>query len=254
MVEGYKKSAIRDTFESLVVTVILALFGTTFVVQAFKIPTGSMENTLLVGDHLLVNKSVFAVHASALDRLLPYRPIRRGDVVVFKYPYDDQTQEPGEHFVKRVIGVPGDRIKLVNRQVYLNGKPVKEPFAYYGNPPDPPQPADDFPPLDSAGAFYMTARWGVEIQEHVRNGEVVVPPGKYFVMGDHREHSWDGRFWGFVPRDLISGRPLLIYWSFETPQGEYSRTSLADRLSQTVDLIVHFIPKTRWRRTFKFVR
>src|SRR5207302_5776486 len=162
MVDPYKKSGLRDTLESLVVTVILAVFGTTFVVQAFKIPTGSMEDTLLIGDHLLVNKFAFAAHSPALDHLLPYRQVHRDDVVVFKYPYDDQTQEPGEHFVKRVIGVPGDRIRLVNRQVYVNGKPVKEPFAYYGNPPDPPQPADDFPPLDSAGACYMTARWGGE--------------------------------------------------------------------------------------------
>ena len=253
MVDPYKKSALRDTLESLVVTVILAVFGTTFVVQAFKIPTGSMEDTLLIGDHLLVNKFAFAAHSPALDRLLPYRQVHRDDVVVFKYPYDDQTQEPGEYFVKRVIAVPGDRVKLVHRQVFVNGQQVEEPFVNYGSPPDPPQPTDDFPPPD--GDEYLTPRWSAEISKYVdQDGELVAPPGKYFVMGDHRERSWDGRFWGLVPRELISGRPLLIYWSFETPQGEYSRTSLADRLSQTVDLIVHFIPKTRWRRTFKFVR
>src|SRR5690242_12178119 len=126
MAEPYQKSSFRDTFESLVVTVILAIFGTTFVVQAFKIPTGSMENTLLIGDHLLVNKFAFAAHSSSLDHLLPYREIRRDDVVVFKYPYNDQTQEPGEHFVKRVIAVPGDRVRLVHRQVLVNGRPVEE--------------------------------------------------------------------------------------------------------------------------------
>ncbi|HLW78673.1 MAG TPA: signal peptidase I, partial [Terriglobia bacterium] len=122
MTEVQRKSAVRDTFESLVVTVVLAIFGTTFIVQAFKIPTGSMENTLLIGDHLLVNKFVFAFHSGFLSRLLPYREVRRDDVVVFKYPYVDQAQEPGEHLVKRVIGVPGDRIKLVDRQVYVNGQ------------------------------------------------------------------------------------------------------------------------------------
>jgi signal peptidase I len=222
------------------------------VVQAFKIPTGSMENTLLIGDHLLVNKFAFAEHSSSLDHLLPYREIRRDDVVVFKYPYNDQTQEPGEHFVKRVIAVPGDRVRLVHRQVLVNGRPVEEPFAYYGNPPEPPEPADDFPPPD--GDVYLTPRWGMEIQKYIEGGELVVPPGKYFVMGDHRESSWDGRFWGFVPQELISGRPLVIYWSYETPRGEYARTSLGERLSQTTDLIIHFAVKTRWRRTFKLVR
>jgi signal peptidase I len=254
MTEEHRKSAIRDTFESLLVTVILAVFGTTFVLQAFKIPTGSMENTLLIGDHLLVNKFIFAAHSSALDPLLPYRDIRRDDIVVFKYPYDDQAQEPGEHLVKRVIGVPGSRIKLVNRRLFVDGQAVKEPFVNYGDPPDLSQPADDFPPADPDLASYMTARWAMEYQKYVKDGELVVPPGKYFVMGDHRERSWDGRFWGFVPREMIQGRPLFIYWSFETPPDEYQRTSPGDRLSQIADLVVHFISKTRWRRTLKFVR
>lgn len=253
--ETYRKSGLRDTFESLVVTVILALFGTTFVLQAFKIPTGSMENTLLIGDHLLVNKFASAFHSGFLARLLPYKEIRRDGIVVFKYPYVDQAQEPGEHLVKRVIGIPGDRIKLVDRQVFVNGQAVSEPFDNYGDPPDAPQLADDFPPSDpDVAARFMTSRWLEEYPGHLENGELVVPPGKYFVMGDHRERSWDGRFWGFVPREMISGRPLVIYWSFETPPDEYMRTSPADRLSQIEDLIVHFFGKTRWRRTLKLVR
>lgn len=254
MPEEYTKSGVRDTLESLVVTVILAVFGTTFVVQAFKIPTGSMENTLLIGDHLLVNKFVYAYHSSLLSHLLPYREIRRDDVIVFKYPYDDQAQEPGEHFVKRVIGVPGDHVKLVDRQVYVNGKAVAEPFDNFGNPPDPPQPVDNFPPPGGEiGGYNLTLRWAGEIETYVKNGEIVVPPGRYFVMGDHREESWDSRFWGFVPRDLISGRPILIYWSFGTPRDEYMHTSPSDRLRQTAELVIHFFDRTRWRRTLMMV-
>ena len=254
MSEAPKKSGTRDTFESLVVTVILALFGTTFVLQAFKIPTGSMENTLLVGDHLIVNKFAFADAGGWWAHLLPYRTIERDDVVVFKFPYpDSQSQEPGEHLVKRVIGIPGDRIKLVNRQVFVNGKPVDEPFTNYGDPPSAPQACDDFPPQDGVVIPGSTDRWLEEMPSLVRNGELVVPEGEYFVMGDNRESSWDSRFWGFVPRSMISGRPLFIYWSYETPRGEYLQNSLTDRISQTFSTVIHFFTKTRWRRTLRFV-
>jgi signal peptidase I len=254
MAEEYRKSSTRDTFESLVVTVILAIFGTTFVLQAFKIPTGSMETTLLIGDHLLVNKFDFAYHSGWLPHLLPYREIHRDDILVFKYPATDEDQvEPGEHFVKRVIGVPGDRIRVANRQVFVNGQPVNEPFVHHSYIGEP-RPGDDFPPAASDFIQGGTTRWSEDIQNYVKGGEVVVPPDHYFVMGDNREQSWDSRFWGFVPRELISGRPLLIYWSFETPRDEYTQTSLSQRLSQIVDLIIHFPTKTRWRRTFEFVR
>jgi signal peptidase I len=253
--EEYKKSGTRDTFESLVVTVILAVFGTTFVLQAFKIPTGSMEDTLLVGDHLLVNKFVFAAQDGWWSHLLPYREIRHDDIVVFRFPYpDSQSQEePGEHLVKRVIGVPGDHIKVVNRRVFVNGRPVDEPFTNFGNPPYSPEPCDNFPPADGVPASYMTDRWQAELPSCVRDGELVVPPGQYFAMGDNRELSWDSRFWGFVPRTQIVGRPLLIYWSYETPRGEYLKNTLADRVSQTFDLVIHFFTKTRWRRLFRLV-
>ena len=255
MAEPYKKSSLRDTFESLVVTVILAIFGTTFVIQAFKIPTGSMENTLLIGDHLLVNKFAFAYHSGALARFLPYRDVHHGDVLVFKFPGSPEEQsEPGEHFVKRVIGLPGDRIRIFHRQVFVNGQPLSEPYVYHAYP-DMQHSGDDFPPPDSEYLQGATTLWSAELPSHVnKEGELVVPAGFYFAMGDNREQSWDSRFWGFVPRELISGRPLLIYWSYETPHDEYMHTSWTDWLSQCVSLIVHFPTRTRWRRTLMLVR
>ena len=253
MTDSYKKSSTRDTFESLVVTVILAVFGTTFALQAFKIPTGSMENTLLIGDHLLVNKFGLAYHSGFLSRWLPYQPIKRGDILVFKFPSVEDQGEPGEHFVKRVVGVPGDRVHVSNRQVFVNGKLLPEPFVHHTSP-DQPRPGDDFPPRDSEYLHGITLRWSREISNYVKEGELVIPPGHYFVMGDNREQSWDSRFWGFVPRELVTGRPLIIYWSFETPRDEYMHNSLGDRIAQTIDLIIQFPTKTRWRRTFELVR
>jgi len=251
MTETPKKSSARDTFESLVVTVILAVFGTTFVVQAFKIPTGSMENTLLIGDHLLVNKFAFAYHSRVLARFLPYRDIHRDDILVFKFPGSSEEQsEPGEHFVKRVIGLPGDRIRIFHRQVYVNGQRHSEPYVYHAWP-DMLRSGDDFPPPDSEYLQGATVPWSGEMPGYVKEGELVVPEGKYFVMGDNREQSWDSRFWGFVPRELVSGRPLLIYWSYETPHDEYMHTSWSDWLSQTFSLLIHFPTRTRWRRTLK---
>jgi signal peptidase I len=254
MPEHLHKSGLRDTFESLVVTVILAVFGTTFVVQAFKIPSGSMENTLLIGDHLLVNKFAFAWQFGALRDVGPYLDPQRGNVLVFKFPGTiEEAQEPGEHFVKRIIGVPGDRIRIVQRQVFVNDKPLSEPYVHHDYP-DQTMPGDNFPPDSPAELPGITPEWAESMENYIHAGELVVPPGNYFVLGDNREHSWDSRFWGFVPRKLVSGRPLLIYWSFETPEQEYSQTSLSDRLSQTADLLLHFLSKTRWRRAFRVVR
>ena len=252
--EAYKKSPARDTFESLVVTVILAIFGTTFVLQAFKIPSGSMETTLLIGDHLLVNRFAFASQEGWLRHVLPYRTIQRGDLFIFKFPGpSEDQQEPGEHLVKRVIGVPGDRIRIVTRQVFVNGKALSEPYARHSLSVES-RPGDNFPfneQVNPNSAAEM--QWSEEIQNYVENGELVVPPDHYFAMGDNREDSWDSRFWGFVPASLVSGRPMLIYWSYDTPPEEYLQNSIGDKISQLVDLVIHFPMKTRWKRAFRIV-
>ena len=248
----YKKSTPREYFESLVITVILALFGTTFIVQAFKIPTPSMEDNLLVGDHLLVNKFAFGARGSFLDRILPFRNIHRGDVIVFRYPKDLT-----KHYVKRAIGLPGDHLKVVDKQVFINDQPLSEPYKIHKSPPgsyaDPFR--DYFPPQPHPNLIYH----GVDenpywYEDFEKNGEIVVPDGYYFAMGDNRDNSSDSRYWGFVPRDLIVGKALIIYWSYETDSDEYRRTGVEDRVSQVTDLFTNFFKKTRWSRTFKIIR
>jgi signal peptidase I len=215
----FQKSTTREYFESIVVAVILALFIRTFVVQAFKIPTGSMEPNLLVGDHLLVNKFVFSPTATGLERaVLPVRPITRGDVVVFKFP-----EEPERDFIKRVIGLPGETVELRSRQVFINGQKIDEPYAHYLFP----QGQDDGP--------------GFDVRE--RYGPVTVPERHYFMMGDNRDNSQDSRYWGFLPEHYVKGRALTIYWSFEQPVGEQP-TGLVG-LVRTVTSIV---TGTRWGR------
>ena len=200
---GFKKSVVREYFESLVIAVILALFIRTFVVQAFKIPTSSMEPNLLVGDHLLVNKFVFGpVLAGAERALLPMTDIARGNVIVFKYPED-----PERDFIKRVIGLPGEQIEVRHKRVYVNGKLLNEPYAHYLEAP-PPMPDEaqpgDRPPSGDPRESY---------------GPVTVPPKHYFVMGDNRDNSQDSRYWGFLTRDYVKGRALVIYWSYEAEAG-----------------------------------
>ncbi len=190
----FQKSTAREYFESILVAVVLALFVRTFVFQAFKIPTGSMKPNLLVGDHLIVNKFIFAPTASGLERaLLPMRPIERGDIVVFKYP-----EEPERDFIKRVIGLPGDALELQNQTLLVNGQPLDEPYAHYLFPP--------------------AADGHMEGDVRRKYGPVTVPDGHYFMMGDNRDDSQDSRFWGFLPASYVKGRALFIYWSFDTPE------------------------------------
>ena len=194
----YRKSTIREYFESICVAVILALFVRTFVVQAFKIPTGSMENNLLVGDHLLVNKMVFAPTLSTLEqKLLPIDPVKRGDILVFKFPED-----PTRDFIKRVIGMPGDTLELKGKTIYINGKPLDEPYVRFLFP-------DDLPPGVSLAGTDPRRKYG----------PVTVPQDMFFMMGDNRDNSEDSRFWGFMPRSYIKGKALFVYFSFGDANG-----------------------------------
>ena len=202
--EPLKKSVAREYFESLVIAVVLALFIRTFVVQAFKIPTGSMEPNLLIGDHLLVNKLVFGSYASGVERtLLPMKEIGRRDVIVFKYPED-----PERDFIKRVIGLPGEQVEVRHKRVYVNGHLLEEPYAHYME--EPPAVAQELEPGDRQAL-------GGDPRENY--GPVTVPPKHYFVMGDNRDNSQDSRYWGFLPGDYVKGRALVIYWSYEAESG-----------------------------------
>ena len=238
------QTTISEYLESLLVTVILALFGTSFVVQAFKIPSQSMERTLLVGDHLLVNKFIFGGRGQWYDKFLPYRTLQRGDIIVFKYPYQDHP-----HFVKRVIGLPGDHLKIVDQQVYINDKPLNEPYVVH----DPSSGYDplnySFPPAGSQ--IYMSPlqpEWAHEIRKYIQGDELVVPPDRYFAMGDNRDHSLDSRYWGFVDRDAIMGRPFLIYWSVDANSTDYGEISFAQRILGIFDTLMHLPARTRWGR------
>ncbi len=233
---------VSEYAESLLVTVLLALFGTTFVVQAFKIPTSSMEPTLLVGDHLLVNKFVFGGTGAWYETLLPYRQISRGDIVVFKFPYDDHI-----HYVKRVIGLPGDRVHIEDQQVYVNGEPLDEPYKVHGGPYSSYE--NNFPPTHpNFSLINVRPEWAYEILRHVENDELVVPEGRYFVLGDNRDFSLDSRFWGFVDRDSIMGRPLIVYWSVEASSGDYADRTLAGRLVGLWHALLELPSRTRWDR------
>jgi len=230
----FRKSTLREYFESIVIAVILALFIRTFVVQAFKIPTGSMENNLLIGDHLLVNKFVLGPSESRLERaLLPLGTIRRGDVVVFKYP-----EEPERDFIKRVIGLPGETIELKQKKVYVNGTPLDEPYVHFLEPPGAAGSASEVTSLDVRERF----------------GPVTVPADRYFVMGDNRDNSQDSRYWGFLPRDYVKGRALIIYWSYEAEREDYEDAGAADTIRGLGSVFAHFFTKTRWDRMLHQIR
>ncbi|MGA7917479.1 MAG: signal peptidase I [Candidatus Acidiferrales bacterium] len=242
------KSWIPEYAESLLITILLALFGTTFIVQAFKIPSQSMEPTLLVGDHLLVNKFVFEGRGAWYEKILPYRDIRHGDIIVFKFPFDDHP-----HYVKRAIGLPGDRIRIVNQQVYVNGQRINEPYVVHDPTYEDPF-GDNFPPTDR---YFLEAglrpEWAAQILSHVKNGELVVPPDKYFAMGDNRDRSWDSRYWGFVDRDAIMGRPMLIYWSVQATPEDYKSRGAYGILQGIAETLAHLRARTRWHRMLREV-
>jgi signal peptidase I len=228
MTREFKKSTLREYFESIVIAVILALFIRTFVVQAFKIPTGSMENNLLIGDHLLVNKFVFGPTGTGAERaLLPVGAIARRDVIVFKYP-----EEPDRDYIKRVIGLPGETVEVREKKVYINGKGLDEPYVHFLQPPS------------KETAFHEVTSFDVR----ERYGPVTVPADHYFVMGDNRDNSQDSRYWGFLPRENVKGKALVIYWSYEAGREDYQDEGAGATLKGFASVFAHFFTRTRWDR------
>lgn len=229
---------------SMICTLVIAIFVLTFNVQAFEIPRGSMERTLLVGDHILVNQ---ADVGPKLTPLLAHHAIRDGDILVFFSP-----AKPDMHLVKRIIGVPGDRIRLDRGVVFRNGTRLQEPYVIRDGTYVPYR--DDFPNVVPTAADGLTPQWQANFSAHIQNGELVVPSGNYFAMGDNRDKSYDSRYWGFVPQENIVGRPLIIYWSFEEPSDEYLKTTPGDRFAHASHVALHFFDQTRWSRTLRFVQ
>jgi signal peptidase I len=231
-----RKSPRRGFISEWSVTILMYLFAATTLVQAYVVPTGSMEGTIRVGDHMLVDRVSYANPGLVGRHILPYREIRRGDLVVFRYPEDIR-----QNYVKRVIGLPGDRIRLENKQVIRNGSRLMEPYtqhitgyidAYRDDFPQPPE-------------LYTTPRGRDMLARHVENGEVVVPADALFVLGDNRDNSADSRYWGFVPRSYVIGEPLVVYWSYDAPTADLEEWGV-DHL---VDVAEHFFTRTRWERT-----
>jgi signal peptidase I len=225
------------------VTIILLLFATTTLVQAFVIPSASMESTLLIGDHVLVDKLVYAPQDGLAANALPNREVRRGDIIVFRYPLDIR-----EDYVKRAIGIPGDHIRFVDKQLILNGKPVKEPYVQH-SASYPDEYRDNFPALPAAP---LRPRAMEMLRNHVENGELVVPKDYVFAMGDNRDDSDDSRYWGLVPRENIVGTPVVIYWSYDASTQDLTNGNIG--LDHIVDVVTHFFTKTRWKRTFNLTR
>ncbi len=258
MAAGGGKDEVETPLESLasIATVLaVGLFLMTFIFQNYVIPSGSMENTLLVGDHVFVDRITLAP-PTRWAPFVHYRDVQRGDIIVF---YKPNPESPDLVLVKRTIGIPGDRIHLEHGIVYLNGVAQNQPFARMPQEDDDPQDAydplrDDFPahgvPQQS------TESWAVDEPNHVVNGDLVVPPGYVFAMGDNRTHSLDGRFWGFVPRENILGRPLFNYWSFETSADAMTaeQASTGARIASFFTTALHVFDKTRWKRTLHLIK
>jgi signal peptidase I len=235
---------------SLAGVLVTGLFIITFILQAFEIPSSSMEDTLLIGDHVFVNREQFAPRSRWVGPLMPYRDIRRGDIVVFLSP-----EEEGLFVVKRIIGIPGDRIHLRDGQVYRNGEKLDESAYVQHKMGDPNPYRDNFPalpPTEMNGV--RNEKWQAEFGKHVEGGDIVVPPNSYFAMGDNRDVSYDSRYWGFIPQPNLIGRPMFIYWSFVTPANQYEMRSMGDRLGFIAHIIIHFFDQTRWSRTLKAVK
>ncbi len=247
-----------EAVASICSVLVVGLFILTFLGQNFVIPSGSMENTLLVGDHLLVDRITIAPPASWMP-LVRYREPKRGDVVVFIKPVpDDVNGEPQYlYLVKRLIGVPGDHLHLHNGQVFINGQPMQLPQTALETPALSPSEQiylDEFPSVPPAENPSVTPEWAVESSRDIKDGDLIVPPGKFFMMGDHRHDSLDSRYWGFVPRENIVGRPLFNYWSFKTPENQYEKPGILNKVVWLGHVAIHFFTDTRWSRTLKVIR
>ncbi len=232
------------TAQSLLGTVTIAVFVITFIIQAFTIPSESMEKTLLVGDYLLVDKARFGTGWA--HPFMPYQTIKRRDIIVFRYPV-----HPTMYFVKRVIGVPGDRIRLVDKRVFVNGVPQDENYVVYSKPFDAYR--DNFPD-GPWWSFDIDAHWGVEFHKLIEDKQLIVPQDCYFVMGDNRDDSSDSRYWGFVPRENIVGRPLLIYFSLRAADPQPLPETTSDKLWDLGLRLEHGFRDIRWKRVMRLVQ
>lgn len=228
------------SLQSLAGTVVIAIFVISFVVQAFQIPSESMEKTLLIGDYLLVDKAHYG-RSDLWSWLLPYRPISRQDIIVFRYPVN-----PKQHFVKRVVAVPGDRVRLLDKHVYVNGVRQNDAYATFKSAWRD-RFRDNFPD----GGFYgdkISAHWFLEARKLTEDGELIVPQDCYFVLGDNRDDSYDSRYWGFVPRENVVGRPLVIYWSMDHPDSDMAAALSSDKLSSLTFNVAQLWGGLRWHR------
>jgi signal peptidase I len=244
-----------ESLASICTVLAVGLFVMTFIFQNFEIPSASMVSTLLIGDHVLVDRVTLAPKTSWAP-FLDYRPVHRGDVIVFLKP---NPETPDLFLVKRAIGLPGDHIHLRQGIVYLNGVAQNEPQAgkpaYDGDPQHAYNPyRDDFPSIPASVEDGATASWALEMPTHVEGDDLVVPPGKIFAMGDNRTESLDGRYWGFVPQENIVGRPMFVYWSFMTPADQIYKTGMSDRLGFMGHILLHIFDETRWKRTLHIIR
>ena len=249
-----------ESLSSVCSILVVGLFILTFIAQNYLIPSGSMKNTLLIGDHLVVDKITLSPSASWMP-LIRYREPRRGDILVFRKPVFqpgiDATNADGTpHYttlVKRLIGVPGDHIHLRNGIVTVNGVTQAIGFAQPTTTNNFNEFLDDFPSVSPSDTTDATEAWTVDFSNHVQDGDLVVPSGMYFMMGDNRHNSLDSRYWGFVPRANIIGRPLFNFWSFRAGDGQLEQTGIGNKLAWYGHVLVHFFPDTRWNRTFHVV-
>lgn len=251
------KETTVEFLASLAGVLVTGLFIITFILQAFEIPSASMENTLLIGDHVFVNRVHFSPKTGWVGPIVPYGQVHFRDIVVF-LSVDPRT--PELYIVKRIIGVPGDRIHLQNGVVYRNGQKLDEPYVkhtddFQGNLDDPYRNyRDNFPSVPAGDQPNVTTDWKLTRDSHIDNGEIVVPADSYFGMGDNRDNSLDSRYWGFIPKEHVIGRPMFVYWSFETPEDQYQQREFSQRVGFLAHVIIHFFDETRWKRTFKAVR